>query len=151
MTRIIVPGPILEAAQLDSVEKFWDLLFNREIIEIIVENTNFKIEETRIEMTLQERIEQTYHGLTDPTEIRSLIAVLYYAGFWKQSTTDETDLWSRENGTSFYRCIMTKKRFSFLLNNLRFDCRETRDSDDRFAPIRSIWEIFILTTDHIRI
>lgn len=94
-------------------------------------------------MILSQRPEQTYYHETDADEIRAFIGILYYSGLWKQSNTNAVDLWSSESGISFYRCIMPLKRFQFLLNNLRFDCRETRNKEDRFAPIREIFEIFM--------
>ncbi|KAL3278092.1 hypothetical protein HHI36_013437 [Cryptolaemus montrouzieri] len=44
-----VPGPNSEAKNLDSIEKFWDVLFNDEMIDTIVTNTNKKIEEVCLE------------------------------------------------------------------------------------------------------
>lgn len=41
---------------------------------------------------------------------------------------------------------MSKNRFEFLLNCLRFDdksTREERKAQDKFAPIREIWDLFI--------
>ncbi|XP_056643529.1 uncharacterized protein LOC130449612 [Diorhabda sublineata] len=37
-----VPGPNGDAKNLDSIEKFWDILFNDEMIDIMVEHTNKK-------------------------------------------------------------------------------------------------------------
>lgn len=38
---------------------------------------------------------------------------------------------------------MSRNRFGFLQSCLRFDVPEERDPDDRFSPIRKIWDIFI--------
>lgn len=38
---------------------------------------------------------------------------------------------------------MARNRFGFLQSCLRFDVPEERDPDDRFSPIRKIWDIFI--------
>ncbi|GBP13516.1 hypothetical protein EVAR_6870_1 [Eumeta japonica] len=42
--------------------------------------------------------------------------------------------------------VMSRERFDFLLNCLRFDDKSTRDerkAQDKFAPIREWWEVFI--------
>ncbi|GBP32577.1 PiggyBac transposable element-derived protein 4 [Eumeta japonica] len=45
-----------------------------------------------------------------------------------------------------YISVMSRERFDFLLNCLRFDDKSTRDerkAQDKFAPIREWWEVFI--------
>ena len=46
-------------------------------------------------------------------------------------------------GAIFYRSLFSHKRFEWLMRTLRFDNREERDTEDRFAPIRDIWDMFI--------
>ncbi|XP_015122054.1 piggyBac transposable element-derived protein 4-like [Diachasma alloeum] len=130
-----------EAVNLNSLEEFWDLLLNREIIDIIVQNTNAKIEEVCAPLIAEGRA-QTYHHHTDALEIRAYIGVLYYAGLWKSSHVDNNELWDKKNGIYFYRGVFPRMRFEFLQSCLRFDTRENRDPDDRFSPIRMIWSIF---------
>lgn len=86
---------------------------------------------------------QTYHHTTDITEINAFIGLIYHAAQWKSNRVDVKDLWSSANGITLYRCTMSKSRFIFLSNCLRFDIRETRSADDRLAPIRDIWDKFI--------
>ncbi|XP_066583594.1 piggyBac transposable element-derived protein 4-like [Prorops nasuta] len=131
-----------DAVNLDSLENFWDLLFNQEIIEEIVDSTNKKIEEVSASLLVEER-DQTYHHHTDPLEIRAYIGILYYAGLWKSSKVDNNELWDKTNGVDFYRAVFSRMRFEFLQSCLRFDARENRDPDDRFSPIRKVWYIFI--------
>lgn len=49
---------------------------------------------------------------------------------------DTRELWNKENGLSFYGCVMPRQRFAFLSSCLRFDDKKTRDPEDRLAPIR---------------
>ena len=62
---------------------------------------------------------------------------------WKSNGVNIHDLWSKQNGVNFHRCVMPRARFMFLSSCLRFDDKNTRNKDDRFSPIRGIWEIFI--------
>lgn len=55
-------------------------------------------------------------------------------------------MWSPNTGPAMYRVAMSQGRFEFLLNCLRFDdlnTRQQRQQDDKLAPIREIWDIFI--------
>ncbi|KAL3268999.1 hypothetical protein HHI36_008084 [Cryptolaemus montrouzieri] len=90
-----VPGPNGEAKILDSIEKFWDVLFNDEMIDTIVTHTNKKIEEVCLELVITEKAE-SYHHLTDRDEIIAYIGVLYYQGLWKSSDVDNDRLWDKK-------------------------------------------------------
>lgn len=137
-----IPGPIGDAANLESIEQFWSVLFNDEMINIIVECTNAHIEDHCAHLMAKNQEIQSYHHQTDAEEMKAFIALLYYSGLWKSHRVDTRKLWSYENGTSFYKCVMAHKRFGFLSLSLRFDIKTTRNPEDRFAPIRNLWEIF---------
>ena len=81
---------------------------------------------------------QTYHHHTDEEELRAYLAVLYYISAWKSKGVNTHDLWSKQNGVDFYRCVMPRARFMFLSSCSRFDDKNTRNKDDRFSPIREI-------------
>lgn len=140
---VIIPSPINAAANCDSIEEFWEVLFSPDIIEDIVKFTNIQIEETIASLIEKEQLEQSYHHQTDVQEIRALIGLYYYSGRWKEIKVLDKDLWSVERGTTFYRCVFPLRRYNFLQANLRFDDRATRDPTDKFAPIRKIFEKFI--------
>lgn len=110
---------------------------------LLVEHTNTQIEEHCAQMIDREGNIQTYHHHTDFDEMKAYVAIFYYIGSWKSSGVNTHDLWSKQNGISFYRCVMPRARFMFLSSCIRFDNRTTRNRDDRFAPIRQFWEIFI--------
>ena len=118
-------------------------MFNDEIISFIAECTNAKIENVCADLIAQRIQIQTYHHHTDATEIRTLIVTLYHSGSWKTHLMDAKKLWSYRNGVSFYRCVLPFKRFIFLISCLCFDIKETRNTEDKFAPIRKISKIFI--------
>lgn len=140
---VIIPAPINDAARATSLEEFWEILFSPDIIENIVTFTNIQIETSIAKLIEKEAMQQAYHHPTDIIEMRAFIAVLYYAGFWKQSKVLDDELWSAEHGTTLYRCVFSRHRWTFLAENLRFDDKETRNPHDKFAPIRNIFEIFI--------
>lgn len=138
----IVPRPAGNALHANTIEEFWSCLFDKKMIDIVVENTNKKIEEECLLLVTENR-EESYHYHTDEIEMKAYIGVLYYTGLWKSSKVNDNRLWDKKNGITFYRCMFSRSRFTFLTNCLRFDDKDTRDKDDGFAPIRSLWSIFI--------
>ncbi|XP_068240209.1 piggyBac transposable element-derived protein 4-like [Palaemon carinicauda] len=55
-------------------------------------------------------------------------------------------MFSPKTGPPIYRAAMSEDRFCFLLSCLRFDDKDTRaqrQTTDKFAAIRVIWDIFI--------
>ncbi|XP_066969991.1 piggyBac transposable element-derived protein 4-like [Macrobrachium rosenbergii] len=55
-------------------------------------------------------------------------------------------MFSSKCGPALYRAAMSERRFCFLLRCLRFDdlaTREQRKENDKFAPIRKVWDLFI--------
>lgn len=137
-----VPGPKGNALNATTIEEMWSCLFTQDMIDIIVNNTNLKIEAECIELVAQDKAE-SYHHHTDELEIRAYIGILYYAGLWKSANVDHKRLWDKEHGINLYRCAFSRQRFSFLSSCIRFDDLRTRNRDDRFAPIRNFWDIFI--------
>jgi hypothetical protein len=141
--NIIIPAPQGEASNLNKIQNFWELLFNNEMLRIIVDCTNVRIEEVCLEMIRDGKELQTYHQHIDVTEIKAFIGLLYYSGQWKSNHVDTIDLWDKKSGITFYRCVMPRSRFSFIAGCLRFDVKASRDRNDRLAPIRKLWDIFI--------
>lgn len=91
----LIPGPAGDALRAETIEEFWDLLFNNEMIEIIVQHTNEKIEDVCARLECEGKIE-TYHHHTDVDEIRAYIGVSYYARLWKSSDVDVNRLWDKK-------------------------------------------------------
>ena len=137
-----VPGPAGDAESLETVEEFWEILFNKEMIDIIVEETNKKIQEVCTPLIVEDKVE-SYHHHTDAEEIRAYDGVIYYSGLWKAANVDVHRLWDMKSGIIMYRCAFSKQRFVFLSSCLRFDDKHLRDENDRFSPIRKLWDIFI--------
>lgn len=128
---------------MDTIPEFWDILFDSQILDIIVDCTNHKIADFCSKLVANRKEKFSYHRETNLNEIRAFIGLLYHSGLWKSNHVCAEKLWDKKNGMTIYRCVMSYKRFCFLSANLRFDYQETRDRNDRFSPIRKIWEIFI--------
>lgn len=138
-----MPGPRNGAENCTTLQEFWNILFDEEMRNMIVDCTNKQIEDVCSHLMANGVVMQTYHHTTDSTEFNAFIGLLYYSGLWKSIHVNADELWSHTNGNNLYRCVMPKNRFVFLANCLRFDIRENRSADDRLAPIRELWEKFI--------
>ncbi|KAJ8953376.1 hypothetical protein NQ318_023493 [Aromia moschata] len=141
------PGPTNGTENCKNVAEFWELLFNQEIRNKIVEYTNKQIQHVCAQMMAEGKTMQTFHYETDLVEMNAFIELLYYSGMWKASHVSIKELWARENGITFYRCTMPKNRFEFLASTLRFDVKENRSKNDRLSAIRELWEIFIRNSE----
>lgn len=137
------PGPVPgEARDAASPEEVFSLFLNDEIVNIIVKWTNQKID---ILSPRYSRQTATY-AHTEPKEIRALLGILVISGEKNDGHIPTEEMWSLDVGCSLYRVAMSEARFKFLIRCLRFDDAETREArkkDDKFAPVREVWDIFI--------
>ncbi|KAF4517452.1 hypothetical protein B566_EDAN004490 [Ephemera danica] len=77
----------------------------------------------------------------DEIEIKAFIGLILLAGVMRQSKHSLAMLWSSDIGPPTFCATMSLHRFKQLLRYMRFDDKEHRPADDRFAPIRELWEI----------
>ncbi|KAG5873571.1 hypothetical protein JTB14_009651 [Gonioctena quinquepunctata] len=64
----------------------------------------------------------------------------------KKAHLSSEEMWSTTFGIAIFRNTMSKNGIQFILNCLRFDKKVTRlerKSEDKFVPIRDIWDMFI--------
>lgn len=139
---IHLPGPKGNAKNINEIKDLWEIFFNDTMIDIIVENTNKEISLQKENFSTK----QSYIHDVTKNEILATIGLLYFAGVLKNAHLSLEEMWSNKFGIPIFRNTMSKNRFEFILNCLRFDNKETRlerRSKDKFAPIRDIWEMFI--------
>lgn len=134
--------PINTATNKESPVDCFKLFITPDIINRIVTNTNVEI---------SQKIEKysTVSATTQPTnatEIEALIGLLVLTAAMKDNHLSSKELFDPAFSGTRYVTVMSKDRFDFLLNCLRFDDKVTRPARrllDKFAPVRDIWEIFI--------
>ena len=80
---------------------------------------------------------------TNPTELRAFLGVLIMTGVRHDGHLNLKMMFDVQFGALFYRSIFSLKRFEWLLRTLRFDNRDHRNPNDRFSPIREIFDMFI--------
>lgn len=134
------PGPKGIARDAKTELEAWKLFFPDEILDIIVMHTNAQID--RISETIKN---QRYTSKTDKVELMALFGLMYRSGLYKTAKTNLSELWSIVDGPPIFRATMSKNRFEFLVNYLRFDDHETREArkvNDNFAALREVWDKF---------
>jgi len=138
---IHLPGPKGEARGLTDESQLFSLFVTDEMLQEIVKYTNQEIE--RRQSFYQSS--QWFIHPTNLTEIKALIGLLYMSAVLKNSGLNTEDMFSKIYGPPIFRSAMTKKRFDFLIINIRFDDKDTRTirkATDKFAAFRDLWNKF---------
>ncbi|CAH2108113.1 unnamed protein product [Euphydryas editha] len=138
----IIQGPKNEAKNAMTPLEQFKLFISDSMVSIIVLHTNMEISTKREKYAAKTATVSE----TCADEIYALIGLLLLSARKKDNHLTTAELFdSSESGTK-YISVMSKDRFDFLLNCLRFDDKSTRQErqvTDKFAPIREIWEKLI--------
>ncbi|KAG7175502.1 PiggyBac transposable element-derived protein 4-like 3 [Homarus americanus] len=140
----IIPGPAQEARDVIAPEETFKLFITDSIVQECVTWTNKRIEFTAPWMQTQSK--KATYGPTEAKKILALLGVLIAAGQQRDNHLSVLEMWSVMTGCPLYRAAMSKGRFEFLICCLRFDNPETRverKNQDKFAPIRKVFDEFI--------
>lgn len=137
-----LPGVKQVANNAKTALQCWELLLPDELIVVIVENTNNHILSKRDQFSRERDCKPT-----DSIEIKAFIGLLYMAGVHRNSKLNTQDLWATDgSGIELFRLTMSRNRFHFLLQYIRFDDKQTRNERkmyDKLSPIRQIFDIFV--------
>lgn len=143
--NIIVHLPGARGAARDKKTEIdiWNLLFDDEVINIVVKCTNIYIDSVRNQFERERDARPT-----DTIEIRAVFGLLYIIGSLRSSRKNLRGLWDNSKGNGVESCYlsMSEKRFRFLLRCLRFDDigdREVRTQTDKLAPIREVSQLLV--------
>ena len=132
-----------DAATVSTPIQAWELLFSKNLLNIILKHTNDRTKLVRD--TLTDSNSPTYKELT-LIEFKAVLGSLYLMGVQKQSHVYIEELWSPQFGSNLYRAVMSRKRFSFILSCLRLDDKQARSERTKvhgLAPIKETSDIFI--------
>lgn len=134
------------AAEIQTIAEAFQLMIIHEMILLIVSETNrracFNMKQWNDQNPGKEQIWKD----TDGDEIWAFIGLLILAGVHRSKNENLNELWSMVNGQPIFRATMTETRFKALLRFCRFDNVQTRNervSEDKLAPIRDLWTMFL--------
>lgn len=128
----------------------FELLFDNQMIDDIVQWTNVKLQDESEKYDLNHKYVSRN---TDRVEIRALFGLLYLAGTYKAARLNLEDLFATDgSGIEKFRKTMSLQRFSKLLFCLRFDNiknREERRKLDKLAAIRAIFDKYVQNSQNV--
>jgi len=120
-------------ARVESIESSFNLCFNQEMENIILEFTNVQ----------GQLVFGTKWKAFDRLSLRSYIGLIILAGVYKSNHEAITNLWDEFSGRPIFRATMSLRRFQDITRVMRFDDRSTRPARrerDKLAPIRNLWD-----------
>lgn len=134
------------AKQAKQPRKAWELFFSREMLLRVVERTNTRISRLREGYTDEILSDSRYSflGESSEQEMAAFIGLIYMRGLLNLNTHDTDVLFNDTTGHPVFGATMSKNRFKFLMQNIKFDDAETRPrrwNSDRFAAFRAIFEM----------
>lgn len=141
------PGPV---TSVQTIVETFKLFIINDILDTIVLYTNIYAKryydqqnKKRLDFNTHHRKLMKWKEL-DRTELEAFIGLLIQAGVSHANHQSIDELWNISKSCPIYRATMSLKRFQNLLRFIRFDDRENRDELDRLAPIRHVFESFVI-------
>lgn len=134
-----LPGVKTVAKNKMSHLQCFEIFISDDMIDNIVNCTNEKI--------CLQTTDDPQKSKTTKEEMKALFGLLFISGLARSGHQNTIDLWFTDGtGIDIFRDTMSRNRFAFLLNYLRFDNAATRSERmkiDRLAAIRNIFEKFV--------
>lgn len=124
------------------IKDAFELCFTKVMRKMIVDNTN--LEGSRI-------FGDSWSNIDDVT-IQAYIGILILAGVYRSHGESIDNLWHDKIGRPIFRATMSKNNFKIITRVLRFDnkvTRQERRATDKLAPIRDLWEKWIINLNVI--
>ena len=140
------PGPMTKAKEtnkpIDAFEKFLTPV----MIDMILVNTNRKIEKV-LALVPEDKIQEYRYFMrtTSTEELRAFFGLMLYRGMYSLNNYSTETLFSEQFGPPIFGATMSRARYFFILRCLSFDDEETpafRWNDDRFTVTRELLEMF---------
>lgn len=136
-------GPTAVANKASTPGECFKLFFKSNLLQKVLQYTNNEISIQRLRYKTRET--STLANL-EIAELEALLGLIILSAALKSNHLNANQLFDIRYSGETFRSTMSKERFRFLLNCLRFDDRETRNTrrqQSKFAPIEDIWDIFI--------
>ena len=135
------------AANVNTITDAFHVLFHTEMVQLIINRTNAKIEYVRDNLPpyYNKSNKNCFVYPLDEREFYAYIGLLYARGLLGQSMHTYKMLFTETAGHPVFSATMSKHRFSFLYAVLSFDDPEERRElwkNDRFAAVRELTVMF---------
>ncbi|KRZ83916.1 PiggyBac transposable element-derived protein 4 [Trichinella sp. T8] len=134
-------GPRSAARHAKTPCEIWSLFMTKDVIDVIVLNTNIYIGKIRTKYVRERSAKDT-----DENEIKALLGLLLLAGVFQSNRFNLCDLYNTDGtGVENFPSTMSLQRLRFLLRCLRFvhPTRSERKRQDKLAAIRMVFDTFV--------
>ena len=138
-------GPTAASRNVENPVDSWELFFTDEILKMIIDSTNRKIDTFREEYNdeLEQNDKNTHCRNIDLIELKAFFGIMYLRGAKHLNLSSTDDLFYHESSLDIFSSTMQYKRYSFLRRFLDFDDKETRADRwqyDKYACFREVFE-----------
>ncbi len=130
---------------VSGMESAFSIFLSDEILNEILICTNDEAKRVYAEYNANHRTHLNWQPL-DLIELNGVLGLLILAGTYKSNLESLDELWDIKTGRAIFPATMTLSRFRSILRFLRFDDKRTRAeraANDKLAPIRYVWDLFI--------
>ncbi|XP_068200688.1 piggyBac transposable element-derived protein 4-like [Palaemon carinicauda] len=136
-------GPPFSVSSSRHLVDIFSLFLDDEILEDIVVYSNVRLALLRSKYHQKGNIAMKD---IDLRELKGFIGILVMSAVRNDNHSTTKDMWDIVEGNPLYCCTMSERRFALPIRVLQFDnmtTRVERKSEDRLAPIRTVWEHFV--------
>ena len=134
-----IPGPTAYATlRSNTVSDAFELFLSPRIADIILQMSNKEG---------QRVFGDQWKHLTQ-VELNAYFGLLFIAGIFRSAGEATVQLWHATDGRMIFRTVMSRERFKDISRILRFDDKDTRSArrrNDRLAPIRDVFDLYVET------
>lgn len=141
------PGVSPRARSATTAKDVFDLYITPFMVEKIVGYTNKRIRNIleNVKDHIMESDKYPHLKEIDSADFYAVVGLMYFRGLFCLNNHHVNLLFSDKYGPAFFSATMSRNRFKFIFQNLRFDdfaTRQERWEKDRFAAMRELFESF---------
>ena len=131
-----------------------DSFFTKLMLDIIVIETNQKIDETMVKIrSMLAAVSSSRYGyvrVTNPLEVLALNGMSYMRGLLGQAHQNTNAMFHEIFGNPVFSATMSKNRFKFLIARISFDNHTTHPTREQLARFAAFCEIFEEFNENLR-
>jgi hypothetical protein len=139
-------GVVGAAKDVSTIRESFELFIDKKMLDTVVNETNNEGQRVFGSWNQEHVDMQKIFQPTTAEEMSAYIGLLLLRGVCRSHGEPLRDLWKPDARPAF-RAAMSRNRFQLLTRLCRFDDKDTRDerrAKDKFAPIRELFDEFML-------
>jgi hypothetical protein len=137
--RMGVPKHVNVHTLMDAFQRY----VTPKMVALILRETNREAKRAIAAGEISQSLVRKWHDISEP-ELYGYFGILYLTGSLKLGFVHTNDIW--KYGPAPVKAAMSEEYFRLITKFLRFDNKDTRSvrrKNDKLAPLREIWDMFI--------